>query len=55
MVFLTDKVVQDNRRYWELKNFTFIILISRLLDTLVVQVILVPDAYYIAWFAKFIS
>ncbi|PEA82119.1 lipid II flippase family protein [Bacillus pseudomycoides] len=53
--FLTDKVVQDNRSYWELKNFTFMILISRLLGTLVAQVILVPGAYYIAWFAKFIS
>ncbi|AQY42731.1 hypothetical protein B4918_32725 (plasmid) [Bacillus thuringiensis] len=51
--FLTDRVVQDNRSYWELKNFTF--MISRLLGTLVAQVILVPGAYYIAWFAKFIS
>ncbi|MEK4894064.1 DUF2837 family protein [Bacillus sp. FSL M7-0996] len=53
--FLTDKVVQDNHSYWELKNFTFMILISRLLGTLVAQVILIPGAYYIAWFAKFIS
>ncbi|MGG2065032.1 lipid II flippase family protein [Bacillus sp. S14(2024)] len=53
--FLTDKVVQDNRNYGELKTFTFMILLSRLLGTLMAQIILVPGAYYIAWFAKIIS
>ncbi|WP_306482856.1 lipid II flippase family protein [Bacillus pseudomycoides] len=50
--FFTDKVA---RKYFELKNFTFMILFSRLLGTLIAQLILVSSAYYIVWFTKFIS
>ncbi len=52
---LADDVLNKKGSYLDLKRASVMMMTSRFLGTLFAQLIFVPAAYYIAWFAKFIA
>ncbi|ERN53967.1 lipid II flippase Amj family protein [Alkalihalophilus marmarensis] len=51
---LADQVVNKKGSYLSLKTISIMMITSRLLGTLLAQVLFIPGAYYVAWFTKFI-
>ncbi|MBD8070146.1 lipid II flippase Amj family protein [Bacillus sp. PS06] len=51
---MADDVVNDRGSYSTLKGISVIMICSRLLGTLLAQIIFIPGAHYIAWITKFI-
>ncbi|OEH94257.1 hypothetical protein BFG57_09290 [Bacillus solimangrovi] len=51
---LADDVVNQRGNYMVLKNVSIMMITSRLLGTLLAQVLFIPGAIYVAWFTKFI-
>src|SRR5699024_4101688 len=51
---VADDVVNGKGSYQVLKNLSLMMVTSRLLGTLLAQLLLIPGAKYIAWFTKFI-
>ncbi|RLL48542.1 DUF2837 family protein [Oceanobacillus piezotolerans] len=51
---LADDVINQKGSYINLKNASIMMVSSRLLGTLLAQVIFIPGAKYIAWFTQFI-
>ncbi len=51
---LADRVVKKESSYLYLKSYSMTMLSSKFVGTLLAQVIFIPAAYYIAWFAKWI-
>ena len=51
---LADDVVNQRGSYISLKNASIMMVASRLLGTLLAQVLFIPGAKYIAWFTQFI-
>lgn len=52
---LADDVVNNRGSYTALKKASIIMMMSRLLGTLLAQVLFVPGAYYVSWFSGIIS
>ncbi|NDI35332.1 lipid II flippase Amj family protein [Chengkuizengella sediminis] len=52
---LADDVINKRGSYTKLKNVSIMMVISRLLGTLLAQVIFLPGAKYVAWFTKIIA
>ncbi len=52
---LADDVVNQKGSYIGLKNASIMMVSSRLLGTLLAQVLFIPGAKYIAWFTQFIA
>ncbi|TMU85102.1 DUF2837 family protein [Bacillus sp. BHET2] len=48
------RVVKKESSYLYLKSYSMTMLSSKFVGTLLAQVIFIPAAYYIAWFAKWI-
>lgn len=51
---VADDVVNQRGSYQYLKNISIMMVISRLIGTLLAQLLFIPGAKYIAWFTKFI-
>lgn len=51
---LADDVINEKGNYVTLKNASIMMVASRLLGTLIAQVLFIPGAKYIAWFTQFI-
>ena len=51
---LADDVINQRGSYISLKNASIMMVASRLLGTLLAQVLFIPGAKYIAWFTQFI-
>ncbi len=51
---VADDVVNRRGSYQTLKNISLLMIISRLLGTLLAQLLFIPGAKYIAWFTHFI-
>ena len=51
---LADDVVNKKGSYASLKAISLMMISSRLLGTLLAQVLFIPGAHYVAWFTKFI-
>jgi hypothetical protein len=49
---LADRVVKKECNYIYLKSYSLTMISSKFVGTLVAQVIFIPAAYYVAWFAK---
>lgn len=54
VAILADEVSNKKGSYIKLKTMTLTMVTSRLLGTVLAQVIFIPAAYYVAWFAKVI-
>ncbi|MEK5232271.1 lipid II flippase Amj family protein [Lysinibacillus sp. FSL K6-0232] len=52
---LADDVINHKGSYLDLKRVSVMMMFSRLLGTIVAQLLLLPGAHYVAWFAKFIA
>lgn len=52
---LADAVINQRGSYIHLKRASIMMMSSRFLGTLFAQVLFIPAAHYIAWFAKFIA
>lgn len=52
---LADDVINKKGNYSELKRASVMMMSSRLLGTLFAQILFIPGAHYVAWFAKFIA
>lgn len=52
---VADEVVNGRGSYQTLKNFSLMMVSSRLLGTLLAQLFFIPGAKYIAWFTQFIA
>jgi hypothetical protein len=52
---LADDVINEKGSYSELKKASVMMMSSRFIGTLVAQILFIPGAYYVAWFAKLIS
>ena len=51
---MADDVINKRGDYLKLKNVSLMMVSSRLLGTLLAQLLFIPGAKYIAWFTKFI-
>ncbi|MGE6203022.1 lipid II flippase Amj family protein [Alkalihalobacillus sp. R86527] len=51
---MADDVINKRGDYSKLKNVSLMMVTSRLLGTLLAQILFIPGAKYIAWFTKFI-
>ncbi|MCA1023828.1 lipid II flippase Amj family protein [Halobacillus litoralis] len=51
---MADDVIQKRGSYSQLKNVSLLMITSRLLGTLLAQLLFIPGAHYIAWFTTFI-
>ena len=51
---LADDVVNQRGSYLTLKSISLLMITSRLLGTILAQVLFIPGAKYVAWFTKFI-
>jgi Alternate to MurJ len=54
VAILADEVSNQKGSYAQLKTVTLTMIVSRLLGTILAQIIFVPAAYYVAWFTKFL-
>ncbi len=54
IAILADEVSNKQGSYIKLKTVTLTMITSRLLGTVLAQVIFIPSAYYVAWFTKFL-
>lgn len=52
---LADDVLNKRGSYLDLKRVSVMMMASRLVGTLLAQLLFIPGAHYVAWFAKFIS
>ncbi|MGG0657657.1 lipid II flippase Amj family protein [Rummeliibacillus pycnus] len=52
---LADDVINKRGSYLDLKRASVMMMTSRFLGTILAQVLFIPGAHYIAWFAKFIA
>jgi len=52
---LADDVVNGRGSYLHLKGISVIMIASRLLGTLIAQLLFIPGAHYIAWMTKFLA
>jgi hypothetical protein len=51
---LADRVVKNESSYVYLKSYSLTMVGSKLLGTVLAQILFIPAAYYVAWFSKFI-
>lgn len=51
---LADRVVKKQSSYVYLKSYSLTMVSSKLLGTFVAQLLFIPAAYYVAWFAEWI-
>jgi hypothetical protein len=51
---LADRVVKKQSRYIYLKSYSLTMVGSKLVGTVLAQLLFIPAAYYVAWFSKFI-
>ncbi|MGE6256340.1 lipid II flippase Amj family protein [Heyndrickxia sporothermodurans] len=51
---LADKVMKKQSHYIYLKSYSLTMVSSKLVGTIVAQLLFIPAAYYVAWFAKLI-
>lgn len=51
---LADRVVKNESKYIFLKSYSLTMISSKFVGTLLAQLIFIPAAYYVAWFAKWI-
>ncbi|MGE8207625.1 lipid II flippase Amj family protein [Heyndrickxia sp. NPDC080065] len=51
---LADKVMKKQSQYIYLKSYSLTMVSSKLLGTIVAQLLFIPAAYYVAWFAEMI-
>ncbi|CAH2716183.1 Lipid II flippase Amj [Neobacillus rhizosphaerae] len=51
---LADRVVKDQSVYIYLKSYSLTMVSSKLVGTVMAQLLFIPAAYYVAWFAKWI-
>jgi hypothetical protein len=51
---LADKVMKKQTNYIYLKSYSLTMISSKFLGTVVAQLLFIPAAYYVAWFAKLI-
>ncbi|MFT8321725.1 MAG: lipid II flippase Amj family protein [Bacillus sp. (in: firmicutes)] len=51
---LADRVVKDNGAYIYLKSYSLTMVSSKFIGTVLAQILLIPAAYYVAWFAMWI-
>ncbi|WP_079508799.1 lipid II flippase Amj family protein [Mesobacillus jeotgali] len=51
---LADRVVNNQSQYIYLKSYSLTMVSSKLVGTIAAQLIFIPAAYYVAWFAKWI-
>lgn len=51
---LADRVVKDRGFYVYLKSYSLVMVSSKLAGTILAQLLFIPAAYYVAWFAKWI-
>ncbi len=51
---MADDVINKRGDYLKLRNVSLMMVSSRLLGTLLAQLLFIPGAKYIAWFTKFI-
>ncbi|NRD77703.1 DUF2837 family protein [Bacillus sp. BRMEA1] len=51
---LADRVVKNQSSYIYLKSYSLTMVGSKLLGTVLAQILFIPAAYYVAWFSKFI-
>lgn len=52
---LADDVINKRGSYIDLKKASVMMMFSRFLGTIVAQLLLIPGAHYVAWFAKLIA
>lgn len=52
---LADDVLNKRGSYLDLKRASVMMMTSRVLGTLLAQILFIPGAHYVAWFAKFIA
>lgn len=52
---LADDVINKRGSYLDLKRMSVMMMVSRFLGTIVAQLLLIPGAHYVAWFAKLIA
>lgn len=52
---LADDVINNKGSYNDLKRASVMMMTSRFLGTLLAQLLFIPGAHYVAWFAKFIA
>jgi len=52
---LADDVINKRGSYLELKKASVMMMFSRFLGTIVAQLLLIPGAHYVAWFAQLIA
>lgn len=50
---MSDNVVRGKAKYTSLKGISIMMVTSRLIGTVLAQIIFIPGAYYIAWASKF--
>ncbi len=51
---LADRVMKNQSDYIYLKSYSLTMISSKLMGTIVAQLLFIPVAYYVAWFAKWI-
>lgn len=51
---LADRVTKDKKKYVFLKSYSFAMVTSKFAGTILAQIIFIPAAYYVAWFAKWL-
>nr|WP_302621302.1 DUF2837 family protein [Bacillus sp. FJAT-27225] len=51
---LADRVVNNQSQYIFLKSYSLTMVSSKLVGTIAAQLLFIPAAYYVAWFAKWI-
>ncbi|WP_445488921.1 lipid II flippase family protein [Niallia sp. 03133] len=51
---LADRVVKDNSPYIYLKSYSLTMVSSKFIGTVIAQLLFIPAAYYVAWFAMWI-
>ncbi|MBM7583645.1 hypothetical protein JOC86_000182 [Bacillus pakistanensis] len=51
---LADRVVKNESKYIYLKSYSLTMISSKLVGTVVAQLLFIPAAYYVAWFSKWI-
>jgi len=52
---LADDVINNRGSYLDLKRASVMMMFSRFLGTIVAQLLFIPGAHYVAWFAKLIA
>lgn len=51
---LADRVTKDKQKYVYLKSYSFAMVTSKFAGTILAQLIFIPAAYYVVWFAKWL-